>query len=195
MELTHIMQFQTLRENNASFVNKLLNSRHYMNKLISMDKISWHIVNTVARDYKLDTLIMATSLLRYSDCLNLNWFEYFGGSDQVIRQSKTKKIINVKFAYELPDSILSYYVKNIYPFFFSYDKVAYAINQATPYPVLQIMKGHNSATHIFRYLRATNLYMLKKDSKLIAEVLGHSSDEAQRYYILNDLKDYFNQLN
>lgn len=195
MDLTNILSFQNLRENHASFVHKLLNNRHYMNTALTVDKVSWHIIHAVPRDYKLETLIIATSLLRYSDVITLDWFKYFGGQVQTIKQSKTKKEISIPFAYRLPDSILNYYVSKVYPFFFSYDKLAYAINNATPFPVKQIMKGHNSATHIFRYLRATHLFMLKKDSKFIAQILGHSSDEAQQYYILNELREYFNNLN
>ena len=195
MDISNILQFQQLRQNNASFASYLLNHRHYMNESLSMDKLSWFIIDSVQRDFKLDCIIMATSLLRFSDVINLNLHQFFSGIDQNLVQNKTGKNILVPFAYKIPETSINYYVGNVYPFFFSYNKISYAINQVIPYPVKMIMRGHNSLTHIFRYLRATHLFMLKKDSKLIASVLGHSSDEAQQYYILNELQEYFNQLN
>lgn len=174
-------------ENNAKFYHWLTMELSNQKIQTGIDPLSMLIVNNSSRAYKLDLFLMAYSLLRWKDCMNLSLVDLLSGRPQIIEQAKTQRPITIKPLLNMQRERAELISRNVHPFFFSYDKIKYGIRNAAPFWLLNAMKRNNSATHIFRYLRASFLYVSNNDFNLASVLLGHSSTEAVKSYVPEDL--------
>jgi hypothetical protein len=166
------------------------NKERFLSRFIP-DPLSMLIVTNIPRYHKLEVLLMATTLLRFSDCKKLDKLLFLGNEKQIIMQGKTKNPIEVPslFLSTTPDKMPSFPALDI--FVDSYDKFHYSLVNAIPRWLSAELKTQRIITHIFRFLRASYMYIQHKDFYLSSIYLGHKDPESIRSYVPPELLNLY----
>lgn len=171
----------------------LMRSKQHFRDRFNLDPLSLLIVNNVNRFHKLETLFLALTLLRYKDVLSLNKAEFISGDLQIITQGKTKEPI------EIPPLFLSQITspgKTFPPFTLyteGYDKLRYALKCSIPCWLREQINSQKTVTHIFRFLRASYMFIKYKDFYLASKYLGHKDPESIKSYVPPELINLYSQ--
>jgi len=194
MQFTLLNGKKLLEDNLKLYYSILLVQQQFRSRFI-LDPLSHFVLDSVGGVHKLETLIMATTLLRYSDCLKIDLLAWLNGEVQIIRQTKTNELITIP-----PLLHGNHYEKlNVsgehLTFIDSYDKVAYSIRQAIPFWLLTSIPKKRKTTHIFRFLRSSFYHINNKPVSITSELLGHKSEESvESYTPISLIKTYHSYL-
>ena len=178
---------KNLIERTIAFYFWLQSNRKRFCNSVQMDPFSWLIITKTSPQFKLDAFLQSYSLLRYSDLHQIELQPLLTGDTQMIMQSKTKKIIEIRplLCLDRTESITA--SRYVHPFYFGRDAYENALRKAIPDWIRNCLQSNNSVTHVFRYLRASFLFLSTDSIKFASKLLGHSSDEATLNYIPSTL--------
>lgn len=186
-----LFQELSIIEHNSQAYSFLLENRRSFTASISFDCLSWSVINTISRPFQLSAFLMSYSLLRYKDVITLDLNLLLSGSTQTIIQSKTENPIIVKPLCSSIPSCLIDKLKFVFPFYHSYHKLAYAIQNASKSLIGNSMISHNSATHLFRYFRTCRSYYETNSFLSAQKFLGHKDVKATRFYVPEKLMQIY----
>lgn len=184
---TLFFSYHDIIEQRLQLYYSLMKSKQLFRDKYNMDPLSLVIVNNVNRFQKLEAFFLATTLLRYCDVKKINSQALLSGSSQIITQSKTKTEI------ELPPLFLTQMLPNelkfpsISLFTESYDTLRNSLKQAIPKYIREELNTQRTVTHIFRFLRASFMYLKHKDFYLASKYLGHKDPDSVASYVPPEL--------
>lgn len=186
--------------NNAKFpMSELYELNNLINKLIlsgELDSLvnprSQHIVFTSDLISKPALLILAVSLLRFSDAKLVMLINPQLESFRDFSQGKTKRPVIINFTV-IPRRV-KVLIKTVSEQMelFSYQRIAnsirnYSYNYLRAYPM-----PFNNKAHLFRHLEGSYLYHQNYSQEIIRKRLGHVDNSMQHHYIHNMFtKEFF----
>lgn len=186
-----IFRFQDIIEQRLKLAALINNSRHQFRSRFVLDPISSCIVDAVPRYHKLEVMILALTLLRYSDVLKFNIHDFLSGSSQEILQGKTKESITIPPLFLSHSSHTAVSFPSVSIFTDGYDKLRYSLKCSIPKEIRSQLDTSRSVTHIFRFLRSTYYYITDKDYFKVSKYLGHKDPESVKSYVPPELLNLY----